>query len=151
MYSKEYLNSIHKMLNNYLSNINILYSKIRNFHYNIVGIEFFSIHKEFEKYYHMLEEEMDAVAERQLMLNLKPLGSLKAYLQHGEIKEMETQDYLYKEIINHTLADFQLIILKSHEIIEFASQHQDHGTADLFTRNIQEYEKAVWMLNALSR
>jgi starvation-inducible DNA-binding protein len=149
MYSKEYLNSINKMLNNYLSNANVLYTKVRNFHYNITGIEFFEIHEHFEKFYHMLEEEMDLVAERMLMLKIKPLASLKDYLHHSEIKEIESKDYVYKEAITQTIEDFNLVVLKSHEIIEFASEHKDHGTADLFTRTIQDYEKALWMLSAM--
>ena len=73
-------------LNLYLANLNVLYRKVQNYHWNIVGTAFFSVHAKLEEYYDALNEQIDDVAERILSIGGRPLGTLKDYLAVSTIK-----------------------------------------------------------------
>ena len=79
-------------LNLYLANLNVLYRKVQNYHWNIVGTGFFSVHAKLEEYYDALNEQIDDVAERILSIGGRPLGTLKDYLAVTTIKEAENKE-----------------------------------------------------------
>ena len=79
-------------LNLYLVNLNVLYRKVQNYHWNVAGKGFFTIHSKLEEFYDDLNGQIDDVAERILSIGGRPYGTLKDYLELTTIKEAENKD-----------------------------------------------------------
>ena len=79
-------------LNLYLTNLNVLYRKVQNYHWNVTGTGFFAIHSKLEEYYDGINEQIDNVAERILAIGGRPLGTLKDYLEVTTIKEAKNEE-----------------------------------------------------------
>src|SRR3569832_2060478 len=76
-----------QILDRTLADLFVLYTKTRNYHWNVVGEHFRDLHKLLEEQYTELEEAIDLVAERSRKLGAPALGTLKEYLQHTSLKE----------------------------------------------------------------
>ena len=74
-------------LNVLLADLNVFYRKLQNYHWNIVGKDFFVIHEKLEEYYDEINEQIDEIAEHILMLGGEPLGTMQDYLNTTCIKE----------------------------------------------------------------
>lgn len=68
-------------LNKYLADLHVLYAKLHNYHWNVVGLGFFEMHLKLEELYTATALEIDTIAERILQLEERPLASRKAYLE----------------------------------------------------------------------
>jgi len=79
--------SIVKILNAVLADEYVLYTKTRNYHWNVVGPQFNDLHKFFEAQYETLNEVVDDVAERARSLGGKAFGTLAEFAQHTRLKE----------------------------------------------------------------
>ena len=135
-------------LNFYLANLNVLYRKIQNYHWNIVGAGFFSVHVKLEEYYDAINEQIDDVAERILSIGGRPLGTLKDYLEVTTIKEAKNKEISILDAIADVKSDFEAMLKLTKEIKEVADKENDYGTSALVDEYISTYEKDLWMLNA---
>ncbi len=75
-------------LNTLLANYHIYYQKLRNFHWNVLGENFFDLHNKFEELYTDVRTKIDETAERILTLRYHPMSKLSDYLEISEIKEV---------------------------------------------------------------
>src|SRR3990167_7412575 len=75
------------ILNKLLSDEYVLYTKTRNYHWNVTGPDFSELHKFFESQYEELDDAIDEVAERARSLGGRSLGTLKEFLQSTRLKE----------------------------------------------------------------
>lgn len=137
-----------KALNNYLADLNVLYVKIHNLHWNIEGNGFFQLHSVYEGYYEAMSKSLDEVAERILILGGRPAASMKEYLELASIKELESKAINSSESIEIIAKDFNSMLEQSREILAIANDANDEGTIDLISGFIGEYEKALWMFKA---
>lgn len=137
-----------KALNSHLANLNLLYVKIHNLHWNIEGSSFFQLHSVFEGYYEAMAKSLDEVAERILILGQRPAASMKEYLSLGNIEELESKGLSSEESISILESDFLKMLNESREIKSIAEAADDQGTADLMGGFVGEYEKALWMIKA---
>ena len=135
-------------LNLYLANLNVLYRKVQNYHWNIVGAGFFSVHEKLEKYYDAINEQIDDVAERILSIGGRPLGTLKDYLEVTTIKEAENKEISIHEAVADVKKEFEAMLKLVKEVKEAADEENDYGTSALVDEYISTYEKNLWMLNA---
>ena len=135
-------------LNLYLANLNVLYRKVQNYHWNIVGDKFFSIHEKLEEYYNAINEQIDDVAERILSIGGRPLGTLKDYLAVTTIKEAENKEISIPEAVADVKKEFEAMLKLAKEVKEAADEENDYGTSALVDEYISTYEKNLWMLNA---
>ena len=135
-------------LNLYLANLNVLYRKIQNYHWNIVGAGFFSVHEKLEEYYDAINEQIDDVAERILSIGGRPLGTLKDYLEVTTIKEAENKEISIQEAVADVTKEFEAMLKWVKEVKEAADEENDYGTSALVDEYISTYEKNLWMLNA---
>ena len=78
-------------LNILLSNYHIYYQRLRNFHWNIQGENFFELHEHFEKLYKDAQSKIDTLAERIQTLDHFPLSLLREYLETAELEEINTR------------------------------------------------------------
>ena len=135
-------------LNLYLANLNVLYRKVQNYHWNIVGAGFFSVHAKLEEYYDAINTQIDDVAERILSIGGRPLGTLKNYLEVTTIKEAENKEISIADAVADVKKEFEAMLKLVKEIKVVADEENDYGTSALVDEYISTYEKDLWMLNA---
>ena len=137
-----------KSLNDYLANLNLLYVKIHNLHWNVQGHSFFQLHTVFEGYYEGVAKSLDEVAERILTLGARPYASMKEYLENATLKELESKGLSGDEAIDVLEGDFLAMLKDSRELLSTAEDAKDQGTVDLMAGLISEYEKSLWMIKS---
>ncbi|WP_297717500.1 Dps family protein [uncultured Porphyromonas sp.] len=139
-----------KALNGYLANLHVHYSNLRGFHWHIEGINFFGMHAKLEELYDEAFEQIDAVAERILMLDGTPVRIFSDIEKSATIKETEVvKDD--KKIIKHLLDAFKILIEQEREIIALSDEIGDVTTNDLITGHLTAREKTTWMFTALTK
>ena len=137
-----------KGLNKYLADLHVLYTKLHNYHWNVVGAGFFQMHAKLEELYNATAEEIDVVAERILQLEGRPLASMKDYLEISTLKEAESKKIKSNDAAKDILEDFQAILKELREIVVLASDNNDEQTIGIIDGSIGAYEKNIWMLSA---
>ena len=135
-------------LNIYLANLLVLYTKLHNFHWNIVGVNFFDFHMKLQGMYEFIAEEIDRVAERILMLGYKPVANLESALRLATICEMPSIDFAAPIIAHGIICDFIVIVNQIRKLAEIAGQNYDEYTIVLLSEAIGFYEKNIWMFRA---
>ncbi|MFV8479638.1 Dps family protein [Mycoplasma sp. T193] len=88
----------------------ILQAKIKNFHWNIKGADFFEIHEQLDKLYEDTTEQLDALAEKLLMLGYNALGSYQEANKYSLIKEIESKDFVSNEIFTYVVNDLNTLL-----------------------------------------
>jgi len=137
-------------LNVLLTDFHVHYQKLRNFHWNILGKNFFDLHNRFEEMYNDTRVKIDEVAERIVTLKYHPISKLSDYIEVSRIKESSpllTDEEMVADIIN----DNKIILEQLGKIIERATKAKDEGTVDMIGAYIRELEKSIWLLNAWSK
>lgn len=127
----------------------VLYTKTRNAHWNVEGIDFYAKHKFFEDQYEALDEMMDDVAERIRSIGHFAPATLKSFLQLTHLSEMAREQNDSAGFIKELLEDHERIItnLRS-KINSFANEYHDLGSSDFITGLMEAHEKMAWMLRA---
>ena len=142
--------SVCELLNVLLANEYVLYTKLRNFHWNVVGPHFQDYHKFFEETYNEVEEDIDETAERIRTLNQRPLSSMKEFLEHTTLKESVQTHMSASQMLDELINDYEHLILTFNENIATCDEIGDVGTEDFLTGMMQEYEKKLWMLKSMN-
>ncbi|TBW26630.1 Dps family protein [Gramella sp. KN1008] len=134
-------------LNVLLADYHLYYQKLRNFHWNIIGKNFFDLHEKFEELYEDAKVKVDEIAERILTLRYQPTSNLSEYLEASNLKEAAS-DISDSKMIELLLKDHGLILKQMRKVVEKANAAGDEGTIDLIGAYIGELEKTSWMLDA---
>lgn len=145
--SSDTIDTITEQLGHFLSDTFLLYVKTLNFHWNMVGREFFMYHKLLEEQYKELQEAIDELAERIRMLGRKAPGSMKRFLEQTQLKEPKEElnaDQMVKELVH----DHESLIESCHKLINFTEEASDQGTADLLIKRIRSHSKEAWLLRS---
>ncbi|MEH6497348.1 MAG: Dps family protein [Pseudomonas marincola] len=124
-----------------------LYLKTHNFHWNVTGPMFSSLHLMFETQYTELAVAVDDIAERIRALGLKAPGSYAQFSKLTTIKE-EGGNPKAEQMILQLIRDHELVIRTAREVFQLADEAGDEPTADLLTQRMQLHEKTNWMLRA---
>lgn len=133
-------------LNTFLSDLNVFYRKLQNYHWNIRGKDFFTIHAKLEEYYDEVNEKIDEIAEHILSLEGQPLGTLKDYLNMTKIKEAENKKVDSTFILNEIIKDYAMLLQDAKNIKELAETNSENKTSALMDDIIEDYTKKLWML-----
>lgn len=139
------------LLNNLLADETVLYTKTRNYHWNIEGDNFIELHKFYESQYIELEEIIDEVAERIRFLGHYAEGRLKDFLS---ITHLPEQDYTsdQKVQLGNLLQDHEAIIIHIRgEINKVNDEYKDAGSADFITGVMEKHEKMAWFIRSYLR
>ena len=136
-----------KELNVLLADYHMYYQKLRNFHWNVTGQNFFDLHVQFEDMYNEAKVKIDEIAERLLTLRFQPKSNFTDYLDLSNLKEASSniQDH---EMVSALLEDHGTIINQMRNVVDSADKNDDEGTIDLVGAYIRELEKTSWMLDA---
>lgn len=140
------MDALIKELNEFLSDLNVLYRKLQNYHWNVKGKSFFVLHSKLEEYYNGVNSEIDKVAEKILMLGGQPLGTMKDYLNISSIKEAENDKVTGDVVLKNLLEDFSYCKQKAEAIKVKADESNAYIISAYMDEVIDEYSKACWML-----
>jgi starvation-inducible DNA-binding protein len=136
-----------KELNILLADYHLYYQKLRNFHWNVIGKNFFDLHEKFEELYDDAKVKVDEIAERILTLRFQPTSNLTDYLKASNLEE-SSSDLTDSKMIKTLLDDHGTILTQMRKVVEVAEKGGDEGTIDLIGAYIRELEKTSWMLDA---
>jgi starvation-inducible DNA-binding protein len=137
------------ILNILLADEFLLYTKTRNFHWNVTGPQFNDLHKFFEAQYEALDETIDAVAERARSLGGRAFGTLEEFRASARLGEKPGTAPPARDMLATLLADHEALIRTLREDITAVNdRHRDVGTADFLTGLLEQHEKAAWMLRS---
>ena len=125
-----------------------LYLKTQNFHWNVTGIHFVSLHSLFEKQYTELASAIDEIAEQIRALGAHAPGSYAAFIKLSKIKD-ESGNPKDKEMIQQLLNGQKIVIETAQKCLKIADDINDATTADLATRRLDVHETSLWMLRSL--
>ena|SRR5258706_8214045 len=146
---KEGLDEVSHTLSKVLADEFLLYTKTRNAHWNVEGIDFSAKHIFFESQYEQLDETMDSVAERIRTLGEYAPATLAQFLKLTHLTEQSREKNDSAGFIKELLADHESIIVYLRENINrFANEFYDFGTSDFITGLLETHEKMAWMLRA---
>lgn len=141
------MEGIIKDLNEYLSDLNVFYRKLQNYHWNVTGEHFFVLHEKLEEYYDDINKQIDEIAEHILMLGYQPLGTLKDYLETSKIAEAKNEKVKDNVVLKSTVDGISLLLQKVKEIKRKADETQIYETSSLMDNYISDFSKKLWMLN----
>jgi len=141
--------AVSDQLSKLLADEYLLYTKTRNAHWNVEGLDFHSMHVFFESQYNQLDETMDSVAERIRTLGHYAPATLKSFLQLTHLAELTERTNDSAGFIRELLEDHESIIeFIRGNINPFANNYHDLGTSDFITGLMEEHEKMAWMLRS---
>jgi starvation-inducible DNA-binding protein len=125
-----------------------LYLKTHNFHWNVTGPMFQTLHLMFETQYTELALAVDLVAERIRSLGFPAPGTYKQYAALSSIKEEEGIPKA-QDMIRLLVEGQEAVVRTARSLFPAAEAARDEATADLLTQRIQLHEKTAWMLRSL--
>jgi starvation-inducible DNA-binding protein len=135
-------------LSKLLADSYILYLKTHNFHWNVEGPMFNTLHLMFMDQYTELWNALDLIAERIRSLGSYAPGSYKKYSQLSSIPEAE-EKVPAKEMIKQLLEGHEAVAKTARSVFPTAEKASDEATLDLLTQRLQIHEKTAWMLRSL--
>lgn len=125
-----------------------LYLKTHNFHWNVTGPMFQTLHLMFETQYNELALAVDLIAERIRALGAPAPGSYREFAKLSVIAEAEGVPAA-KEMIRQLVDGQEAVIRTARAAFAIADEANDQPTADLLTQRMQIHEKTAWMLRSL--
>lgn len=134
-------------LSRLLADTYTLYLKTHNFHWNVTGPQFNSLHAMFETQYTELALAVDEIAERIRALGEPAPGSYSAYAALATVQEADGVPSA-DEMVRQLAEDQTIVVRTARAVFPAADEAHDEPTADLLTQRMQVHEKTAWMLRA---
>lgn len=125
-----------------------LYLKTHNYHWNVSGPMFNTLHLMFEEQYTELALAVDVIAERIRALGMPAPGSYKAYAALTDIEEDEGVPNA-KTMLRNLVDGQETVVRTARELFPVVGEVSDEATADLLTQRMQIHEKNAWMLRSM--
>ncbi len=125
-----------------------LYLKTHNFHWNVKGPMFQTLHLMFEAQYNELALAVDLIAERIRALDFPAPGTYGEFVELSSIKE-ERGTPSAEKMIEHLIQGQEAVVRTARSIFPAVERAHDEPTADLLTQRMQIHEKTAWMLRSL--
>jgi starvation-inducible DNA-binding protein len=135
-------------LSRVLADTYTLYLKTHNFHWNVTGKMFQTLHLMFETQYNELWTAVDLVAERIRALGFPAPGTYKTFVELSSIKEDEGVPKA-EDMVRKLVAGHETVARTAREVFKIAEAANDQPTCDLLTQRMEVHEKTAWMLRSL--
>ncbi|MDR1855361.1 MAG: DNA starvation/stationary phase protection protein [Azoarcus sp.] len=145
---KEDRAKIAKGLAKLLADSYTLYLTTHNFHWNVTGPMFNTLHLMFEGQYTELASAVDLIAERIRSLDFPAPGTYKDFEKLASLKQPEGVPSA-EEMIRQLVRGHEGVAKTARAVVPAAEKAQDEATLDLITQRLQLHEKTGWMLRAL--
>lgn len=143
------MDEIIKDLNELLSDLCVFYRKLQNYHWNVKGKEFFTVHAKLEEYYDEVNEQIDELAEHILTLGYQPLGTLQDYLNNTELAEAKNEKISENLVFTNVKEDIKIILEKVKQIKQTSDDKEVYITSALMDDYMKAYSKTLWMINQM--
>ena len=130
-----------------LADLQLFYTNLRAFHWNVTGPNFLQLHEQYEEMYDDVADKVDEVAERILMLGGTPNHKFSDYLNMANIKEVGVV-HDGKEIAKIILDNLKSLIAQERKVLELAGEGDDEMTNAQMSDYIADHEKLVWFFVA---
>ena len=135
----------------FLSDSFTLYLKTHNFHWNVTGSMFNTLHTMFETQYNEQWMALDETAERMRALGFNAPGSYAEFIRLTSIPEepglSDTADW--REMVRQLVVGNEAVARTARKVLKTADDAGDDPTVDLMTQRLQVHEKNAWMLRSL--
>jgi len=135
-------------LSRLLADTYTLYLKTHNYHWNVTGPMFQTLHLMFEDQYNELAMAVDAIAERIRSLGAPAPGSYREFTALSSVPEDEDRPDA-EEMIRRLVAGQEAVARTARSVFPVVEAAHDEATADLLTQRLQVHEKTAWMLRSL--
>jgi starvation-inducible DNA-binding protein len=135
-------------LSHLLADSYTLYLQSHNFHWNVTGPMFQTLHVLFMEHYTELWNALDLIAERIRSLGLPAPGTYKEFTKLASIEEFDGQPSA-TEMIRILVAGQEAVAKTARKAFKAAEKANDQPTCDLLTQRLQVHEKNAWMLRSL--
>ncbi len=139
---------IAKGLSRLLADTYTLYLKTHNYHWNVTGPQFQTLHVMFEGQYNELALAVDAIAERIRSLGVKAPGTYAEFAKLTVIKET-SGDINATEMLRELVQSHEAVVKTARSIFPIVDEAHDEPSADLLTQRMQIHEKTAWMLRSM--
>ena len=138
-------------LSRFLADSYTLYLKTHNFHWNITGAMFNSLHTMFETQYTEQWTALDEIAERIRALGFNAPGSYREFVALSSIPEEPglTNSADWHEMVRQLVVGNEAVCRTARKVLDIADDADDAPTEDLLTQRLQTHEKYAWMLRSL--
>lgn len=146
--SEENRGEIAEGLSRLLADTYTLYLQTHNFHWNVKGPMFQTLHLMFETQYTELATAVDLIAERIRALGFPAPGTYAEFVRLGSIEETAGVPAA-EEMIRLLVKGQEAVVRTARSVFPTAEKASDEATADLLTQRIQLHEKTAWMLRSL--
>lgn len=140
---------IAKELNPYLANLGVMYIKLHNVHWNVVGKNFKEIHVHTEEIYDDITIKLDDVAETIKMNGEYPIASLKEMVANATLEEIDSADISEKDGIELVLNDLKTLREQAISIRENLSEKDAFTSVMLLEDHVSYYDKEIWFLGTM--
>lgn len=147
--TQEQRQGVVNLLNQDLADLYLLIIKTKKYHWDVVGVQFRTLHELWQEQYETLAENIDACAERIRALGAYPIGTAEDFLKHATLKEHPKDLPSSHEMVRRLMVDHEQIIRNLRQHIDQCSEEfHDEGTADFLTGLMEEHEEMAWMLRS---
>jgi starvation-inducible DNA-binding protein len=140
--------AIAKGLSRLLADTYVVYLKTHNFHWNVEGPMFQTLHQMFMEQYTETWNAIDLVAERIRSLGHYAPGTYAEYLKLARVKETPGQPRA-EQMVRLLIEGQEAVVKTAREVLPLAEGADDQPTLDLLTQRMQMHEKNAWMLRSL--
>jgi starvation-inducible DNA-binding protein len=134
-------------LSKVLADSYMLYLKTHNYHWNVTGELFHSLHEQFEHQYTELADAIDEIAERIRALGYRAPGTFKEFHQLTSIEE-DTEEPEALEMVRRLALGNEQVLRTAREALKPANGAEDEATIDLLTERLKVHSKTAWMLRS---
>jgi len=140
--------SIAEGLKGVLADSYALYLKTQNYHWNVTGPLFKSVHDLTEQQYTALTTVIDDVAERIRALGHKAPGGYKTLFETTRIKDGD-ENQPAEKMVADLVEGHEQVIARAREVLRAAEEAGDEATVDMMVARLEDHEKQAWMLRSL--
>ena len=136
------------LLNNSLANLTDLYSQIKNAHWNVKGMEFYSLHTMFDLIAVDIEKQIDIVAERVTSLGGTALGTIQEAVKNTNLNIYPSNVFNAKDHLEKLAKNFAIIIELTRQNIKQTADLDDYATNDIYINLVRVVELRLWFIEA---
>ena len=140
-----------KAMNKYLADITVMYVKLHNLHWNVVGVQFKSAHEYLEEIYDSFAAVLDEVAEIIKMHKEVPMASLKEYLEVATIKELDSIEITVADALKITVEDLEALRSEAAALRKIADEEDLFDVVAMLEDQISDYNKTIWFIDSMQK
>ena len=135
--------------NKYLANLGVMYIKLHNLHWNVVGPQFKAVHEYLEGIYDKFAGYLDEVAEFIRMENEFPLATLADYVEVATIVEIESMEYSVHETLKILLEDIYILKTQANYLRNYTDKVDKFLLGNILEEHLKAYEKTIWFISSM--